>query len=74
MAGTVPLLLRGTGSLDNRVAFFRGLGVSDSDFLSRVPVPRLMVWVRTVAGYGRLLGRERVTRFCGYPAACVCQG
>ncbi|XP_041737669.1 aspartate beta-hydroxylase domain-containing protein 2-like [Coregonus clupeaformis] len=48
-------------------AFFRGLGVSDGDFLSRVPVPRLrdvkMDWiigrveclpapVRSVAGYG----------------------
>jgi hypothetical protein len=39
-AGNV-LLVQGAGSLDNRVSFLRGLGVSDSDFLSQLPVPRL---------------------------------
>lgn len=64
MAGTVPLLVRNAGSLDNRVALFRGLGVSDSDFsLVGSNVSRL-------TGYGRLLEKR------GRPssAACVCLG
>lgn len=50
-AGTVSLVMD-TGSLDNHVAFFRGLVVSDSDFLSLVSIP----WLSPSCGMQRWIG------------------